>query len=136
MVTTDYIFWESYASLLCPDPSKETDLDVLTQAVIYQQKAVTIASQTLGLEKDAEHFRMVMEKVLRLCDLQLEHIERLEEPALSRQRTVFKLTVSVVFAKARKYVNLCQGECRHNAEQLFSDIAAKANLIHNEIDML
>ncbi|GFR09823.1 tetratricopeptide repeat protein 27 [Trichonephila clavata] len=136
MVTTDYIFWESYASLLCPDPSKETDLDVLTQAVFYQQKAVTIASQTLGLEKDAEHFRMVMEKVLRLCDLQLEHIERLEEPALSRQRTVFKLTVSVVFAKARKYVNLCQGECRHNAEQLFSDIAAKANLIHNEIDML
>ncbi|GFY79319.1 tetratricopeptide repeat protein 27 [Trichonephila inaurata madagascariensis] len=136
VVTTDYIFWESYASLLCPDPSKETDLDVLSQAVFYQQKAVTIASQTAGLETDAELFRMVMEKISRLCNLQLEHIERLEEPALSRQRTVFKLTISVVFAKARKYVNLCQGEYKHNAKQLFNDIAAKANLIHNGIDML
>ncbi|GFV39747.1 tetratricopeptide repeat protein 27 [Trichonephila clavipes] len=133
MVTTDYIFWESYALLLCPDPSKKTDLDVLSQAVFYQHKVVTIASQTVELETVAEPFRMVMEKVSRLCDLQLEHIERLEKPALSQQNTVFKLTISVVFAKAQKYVDLYQGEYKHNAKHLLNEIAAKANLIHDGI---
>lgn len=136
MITADYIFWESYASLLCPDPSKEEDLDVLSRAVVYQQKAVTIASQTERLDRDPQAFEMAMGKVSRLCDLSLVYIERLEEPTKSQQKTTFKLAVTSVLAKTRKYVNLCHEKYKFHAEKVFNDIAAKAILIHDGLNLL
>ncbi|GFS95926.1 tetratricopeptide repeat protein 27 [Nephila pilipes] len=135
MVTADYVFWEAYASLLCPDPTQEQNLDILCRAVAYQQKAILYASQVEKLDRNVEVFELTMQMVSRLCDLSLVYIERLEEPAKSQQKSAFKLTVSSVLLKVRRYLNECHENHSFDAEKVFNDVVTKVTLVHEGISL-
>ncbi|GBN98457.1 Tetratricopeptide repeat protein 27, partial [Araneus ventricosus] len=127
--SADYVIWNAYSALLCPDPALENDLEVLSRSVLYQQKAVRYSTQIERWESNLEHFKLVLKHALRLCDLSLVYIKRLENVVKSQQKSSTKLALQSVIVKAQKNLDLFESSDRNELE---SNIDQLRNML-NEI---
>ncbi|CAL1290975.1 unnamed protein product [Larinioides sclopetarius] len=127
--SADCIVWNAYSSLLCPDPAVENDLEVLSRSVHYQQKAVRFSTQIDRWESSLEHFKLVLKHALRLCDLSLVYIKRLENAVKSQQKSSTKLAVQSVIVKAEKNLDLFESSDRSELESNLDQLRNKLNEI-------